>query len=47
MSGFNKVVNSYDLLKNDYELVGFTDNSEKLINNYNEAFSIFESEYEI
>ena len=37
MSGFNKVVNSYDLLKNDYELVGFTDNSEKLINNYNEG----------
>ena len=47
MNGFNTVVNLYDLLKNDYELVGFTDNSEKLINNYNEAFSIFESEYEI
>ena len=47
MNGFNKVVNLFDLLKNDYELVGFTDNSEKLINNYNRAFSLFESEFEI
>ena len=47
MNGFNTVVNLYDLLKNDYELVGFTDNSEELINNYNKAFSLFQSEYEI
>ena len=47
MNGFNTVVNLYDLLKNDYELVGFTDNSEELINNYNKAFSLFQSEFEI
>ena len=47
MSGFNNVVNSYDLLKNDYELVGYNEGSENLINNYNQALSIFESEFEI
>jgi len=47
MNGFNTVVNLYDLLKNDYELVGFTENSEELINNYNKAFSLFQSEFEI
>ena len=47
INGFDKVVNSYDLLKNEYELVGFTENSEKLIDNYNQALSIFESEFEI
>ena len=33
--------------KNDYELVGFNDNSENLITDYNKAFSHFESEFEI
>ena len=47
MSAFNKVVYSYDQLKNDYELVGFNDNSDKLIAAYNLAFSTFESEFEI
>ena len=47
MSGFNNVISSYDSLKNDYEMVGFTDDSENLINKYNEAFSLFESEFEI
>ena len=47
MSAFNKVVYSYDQLKNDYELIGFNDNSENLIDDYNKAFSLFESEYEI
>ena len=47
MSGFNNVVNSYDLLKNDYELVGYNEDSENLINNYNQALSIFESEFQI
>ena len=47
MSAFNEVVYIYDQLKNDYELIGFNDNSENLINNYNNAFSIFESEFEI
>ena len=47
ISGFNNVVNSYDSLKNDYELVGYNENSEDLIKNYNVALSIFESEFEI
>ena len=47
MSAFNEVVYSYDQLKNDYELTGFNDNSDKLISDYNKAFSLFESEFEI
>jgi glutamate mutase epsilon subunit len=47
MSAFNHVVYSYDQLKNDYELTGFNDNSGKLIADYNKAFSLFESEFEI
>ena len=47
ISAFNKVVYSYDQLKNDYELIGFNDNSDKLITDYNNAFSLFESEFEI
>ena len=47
MSAFNKVVYSYDQLKNDYELIGFNENSENLIANYNKAFSLFEAEFEI
>ena len=47
MSAFNLVVNLYDQMKNDYELTGFNDNSEKLIRNYSDAFRTFESEFEI
>ena len=47
MSAFSDVVYSYDQLKNDYELTGFNDNSDKLISDYNKAFSLFESEFEI
>tara|TARA_Y100001970_G_scaffold24151_1_gene28678 strand:- start:215 stop:484 length:270 start_codon:yes stop_codon:yes gene_type:complete len=47
MSAFNNVVYSYDQLKNDYELIGFNDNSENLIADYNKAFSHFEAEFEI
>ncbi len=47
MSAFNEVVNSYDQLKNDYELIGFNENSDNLIDDYNKAFSLFESEFEI
>ena len=47
MSAFNDVVYSYDQLKNDYELTGFNDNSDKLISDYIKAFSLFESEFEI
>ena len=47
MSAFNEVVSTYDQLRNDYELIGFNDNSENLIDHYNKAFSLFESEFEI
>ena len=47
MSSFNRVVNLYDELKEDYEQKGFNDNSEELLKNYNNAFNLFESEFEI
>ena len=47
MSGFKEVIYLYDLLKNDYELVGFNENSEKLNKNYQDSINKFESEYEI
>ena len=47
MSAFKEVVYTYDQLKNDYELVGFHENSGNLISDYNKAFSLFESEFEI
>ena len=47
MSAFNEVVFTYDKLNNDYELVGYHENSDDLINLYNKAFSLFESEFEI
>ena len=47
MNAFNEVVFNYDKLKNDYEIIGFNDNSEKLIADYNKAFNLFESEFEI
>ena len=47
MGAFNEVVNLYDELKEDYEKHGFNDNSEELIINYQKAFKVFESEFEI
>ena len=47
MSAFNEVVYTYDQLKNDYELIGFNDNSKNLIDDYNKAFSLFVAEFEI
>ena len=47
MSAFQEVVNLFDLLKNDYELVGFHEDSEALNKNFKEAISKFEAEYEI
>ena len=47
MSAFNKVVYLYDELKEDFEHLGFSENSEELLTNYKKAFSIFESEFEI
>ena len=47
MSAFQEVVNLFDLLKNDYELVGFHENSQALNKNFEDAISKFEAEYEI
>ena len=47
MSAFNKVVYFYEELKEDYEKQGFNNNSEKFLENYNNAFNNFESEFEI
>ena len=47
MSAFNEVVYTYDQLKNDYESIGFNENSDNLIDQYNKAFLAFESEFEI
>ena len=47
MSAFNRVLTLYDYLKEDYEQIGFNDDSEDLLVNYKNAFNIFESEFEI
>tara|TARA_S200000501_G_C20173390_1_gene461108 strand:+ start:157 stop:426 length:270 start_codon:yes stop_codon:yes gene_type:complete len=47
MNAFNEVVNTYNVIRNDYDLTGFHDNSDNLLVEYNEAFSLFESEFEI
>ena len=47
MSAFQGVVYFYNELKENYEQIGFNDNSEKLLKNYENAFNLFESEFEI
>ncbi len=47
MSAFNEVVCLYDELKEDYEKLGFNDNSEKRLSNYKDGYNLFESEFEI
>ena len=47
ISAFNGVVYLYDQLKEDYDQLGFNDNSEELLTNYKKAFNLFESEFEI
>jgi len=47
MTAFQEVVNLFDLLKDDYEGVGFHQDSEILNKNFNDAISKFEAEYEI
>ena len=47
MNAFNDVVFLFDALKDDYELQGFTENSEELFKNYKRAYNLFESEFEI
>ena len=46
-SAFNRVVYLFDELKNNYDVHGFNDNSEELLKNYNNAFNVFETEFEI
>ena len=47
MNAFNGVVFLYEEVKVDYELKGFNDSSEELLSNYENAFNLFESEFEI
>ena len=47
INAFSQVVHSYDELRNDYELIGFNNDSEQLISKYNDAYTLFESEFEI
>ena len=47
MSAFNRVVNLYDELTENYDRQGFSDNSEELLTNYKNALNLFESEFEI
>ena len=47
MGAFNKVVYLYEQLNDDYELIGFNNNSENLMANYNNAFNHFQTEFEI
>ena len=47
ISAFNGVVYLYDELNIDYEKQGFNDNSEELLKKYQNAFNLFESEFEI
>ena len=46
-SSFNKVVFLFEQLKDDYESIGFNEDSEKLMANYETSFNLFESEFEI
>tara|TARA_B100001248_G_scaffold13402_1_gene8808 strand:+ start:89 stop:358 length:270 start_codon:yes stop_codon:yes gene_type:complete len=47
MNAFNDVVFLYDELKEDYEKLGYNDNSDDLLTKYKNAFNLFESEFEI
>ncbi len=47
LSAFNGVVFLYDQLNEDYELLGFNENSEDRLMKYKNALNIFESEFEI
>ncbi len=47
VTAFNEVVYLYDQLNEDYEKMGFNENSEELLKNYKIALNLFESEFEI
>ena len=46
-SAFNNVVFLFEKLKDDYDSIGFNNDSEKLMANYENCFNLFESEFEI
>ena len=46
-SAFKNVVNLFEKLNDDYESIGFNNDSEKLMANYQNSFILFESEFEI
>ena len=46
-SSFNKVVFLFEKLKDDYDSIGFNNDSENLMANYQKSFILFESEFEI
>jgi len=46
-SSFNKVVFLFEKLKDDYDSIGFNNDSEKLMANYQNSFILFQSEFEI
>ena len=47
ISAFRGVEELFLELKEDYEKLGFNNNSEEFLENYNNAFNNFESEFEI
>ena len=47
MTAFNEVVYLYEQLRDDYESIGFNENSEILISSYLRAFNLFKTEFEI
>ena len=47
LSAFIGVVKLFDELNEDYELLGFNENSEEFLIQYKNAFNLFESEFEI
>ena len=47
MSAFSGVVNLYEGLNDNYEKQGFNKDSEEFLKIYNNAFNVFEAEFEI
>ena len=47
MSAFQEVVNLFDSLNEDYNNLGFNENSEILKKKFQDGIARFESEYEI
>ena len=47
MSAFGEVVILFETLNNDYEEIGFNENSKILSKNFQDGIAKFEAEYEI